>query len=304
MTRKSFQVIRGVRPKKLYIAADGPRTDVAGEDRIVEEVRSIISEVDWDCELKTLFRNENLGCRDAVSSAINWFFENEEKGIIIEDDILPSNSFFRFCDELLLRYENDSSIGMISGCNLVANIYSVNESYLFTKYGHIWGWATWRRAWNLYDIDMRTFDKKTIKGGGLFDFHKEGLFFRSYWSRVFKLVKLGKINTWDYQWTYALWSNNLMSISPSVNLIENIGFNTLNATHVTSAVPDYIVLNPKAEIKFPLKHPSKLKRNILFDELEKNIVFDISLKSFIKNAIRSTPVYFLVKVYKKFKNKL
>ncbi len=153
-TRQVFETIRAARPPRLYVAADGPRPGRAGEAERCAEVRELTTQIDWPCELKTLFRNENLGCKIGVSSAIDWFFQNEPEGIILEDDVVPLPSFFLYCDVLLDRYRNDIRVGVISGSNLVSNHLMLEESYFFSRYNHIWGWASWRRAWDHYDVTM------------------------------------------------------------------------------------------------------------------------------------------------------
>ena len=166
-TFKVFEEIRKIKPAKLYIAADGPRPNVIGEEEKCTASRNIIKQVDWDCDVKTLFREKNLGCKIAVSSAISWFFENVEEGIILEDDTFPTQSFFWFCQELLDFYRNDSRIMHISGNNFQLGKIRGEGSYYFSKYNHIWGWATWKRAWRFYDVSLNTFpifvQRKVIK---------------------------------------------------------------------------------------------------------------------------------------------
>jgi len=155
-TRQVFEAIRQAKPPRLYVAADGPKKNVPGEAEKVKQVREIISNgVDWDCEVKTLFRDENLGCKYGPVEGINWFFKNEEEGIILEDDTLPSQSFFWFCQELLERYKDDTRIMVISGDNFQNGITRGTCSYYFSRYNHIWGWASWRRAWKYYSVDMK-----------------------------------------------------------------------------------------------------------------------------------------------------
>lgn len=155
-TRQVFEAIRQAKPPRLYIAADGPKKDLPEEAEKVKQVRDIVlSGVDWDCEVETLFRDENLGCKYGVSGGIDWFFENEEEGIILEDDTLPSQSFFWFCQELLERYKDDKRIMAISGDNFQNGIKRGACSYYFSRYNHIWGWASWRRAWGYYSVNMK-----------------------------------------------------------------------------------------------------------------------------------------------------
>ena len=222
-TIRVFETIRQAKPPRLYVAADGPRKDKIGEKEKCEEVRSIIKQVDWDCEVKTLFRDNNLGCGKAVSQAITWFFENEEEGIILEDDCVPSFPFFSYCEYLLEKYRYDTRVWMVSGSCFEENITSLTEyDYLFTKYGNIWGWASWRRCWNHYDLLMKDYNL-FIKNGGFKNIYssKEAKCFTQMYDRLSKDKKLPS-STWDYQWFLTRLMNGL-SIVPTLNLVENIG---------------------------------------------------------------------------------
>lgn len=227
-TARVFEVIKQAQPKYLYVAADGARKDKDDETELCEQTRKIIEKVDWDCEVKTLFRKENLGCKKAVSSAITWFFENVEEGIILEDDCLPSMSFFPYCAELLEKYRHDTRIMHISGENPL-NEELCSKSYYFSVIPHIWGWASWRRAWKLYNAEFQGFD--TFLKFNIIQNVFEEKEVQKYWNKTFSRVKNGNINTWDYQWTYALFVNNGLSINPTKNLVSNIGFGSTEATH-------------------------------------------------------------------------
>lgn len=228
---KIFKQIRRVKPTKLYISIDGPK---GPEDELnVEECRNIEFLIDWPCEIHRLYRSENLGCKQAVSNAITWFFKMESKGIILEDDCLPSESFFHYCEELLTYYENDRSVGHISGANFLNQNHS-EESYYFSNYSYSWGWATWRRAWELYDKDLK--ELPSILNDNLYTKLKLSFKERAYWNSRLIKTYLTKINTWDYQWLFTMWAYNLKSIVPSKNLISNIGFDT-RATHT-------VIINP------------------------------------------------------------
>ena len=253
VTQKVFDQIKQIKPKNLFVAADGPRPDRPTELILCMETRQVINQVDWDCELKTLFREENLGCGVAVSSAISWFFDQVEEGIIVEDDCLPDLSFFPFCSELLTKYKDDESIYIISGTNMQNGIMRGNSSYYFSNYPAIWGWASWRRAWNLYIYDVQNIEK-SFKSGELnhvFQSFREKL----YWTRKLKKNLTGKKSTWDYQWSYAIWKNRGLSIIPNVNLITNIGFRN-NSSHIflEDSIREPSISHP---IQFPLIHPGK-----------------------------------------------
>lgn len=227
-SRKVFEVIKSLKPKYLFIKADGPRADKKGEKTVCDEVRSIINKIDWECELHTLFFDYNLGCKMAMSRGIDWFFSQVDEGIILEDDCLPDLSFFTFCAELLEKYRDDKRIMMISGNNFQNGLKRGAGSYYFTKYAHIWGWATWKRAWQCYDREMSSwpeFRKQNIIQSVIADVKVQ-----TFWLNTFQQVVDNKIDTWDYQWTYAMFCNNGLAIMPNQNLVSNIGFGE-NATH-------------------------------------------------------------------------
>lgn len=257
-TKRVFEAIRIAKPPRLYIAADGPREYKPGEKEKVQLVRDyVINNIDWNCEVKTLFREKNLGCKYAVSSAITWFFENEEMGIILEDDCLPSQSFFWFCEVLLDKYNNDLRIWHISGNNFYSKVEKNNKySYYFGGiYGSIWGWATWKSRWKNYDVEMENY----------YNLNESGILFNCYDGsksvkhRImqFERIKTG-FNTWDYQWAYCRFINSGLTIISSVNLISNIGFRN-DATHTTLS-NDILSKLINNEIVFPLKHPNYIIR--------------------------------------------
>lgn len=230
-TKLVFESIKRMRPQKLYISSDGPRINREGEKLKVDLVRNLVTNIDWDCEVFTLFREENIGCKLAVSSAINWFFSHEEKGIILEDDCLPNLDFFNFCSRMLTAYENESKVMMITGNNFQNGQKRGDASYYFSKYNHIWGWATWRRAWEKYDLDISFWPKYKLSKSwvDLFPNKVE----RKYWEAIFNRTYNKEIDTWDYSWAASIWYNNGVTLTPNVNLISNIGFNR-DATHTTS----------------------------------------------------------------------
>jgi len=249
--RKVFDAIRAARPTRLYVAADGPRADRELEPQLCSATRAVVADVDWPCEVATLFQNKNLGCKVAVSQAIDWFFENEQEGIVLEDDCLPNASFFRFCDELLERYRIDDRVGLISGTNYQFGRTFGQSSYYFSRYPHIWGWASWRRTWRHYDREARQWPSFQ-RSGGLSDALGPGAPDARYWRDVFSRVYAGRIDTWDYQLTLALWTRRMLSIIPQTNLVTNIGFGT-DATHTTLATK--FANMSTGNMEFPLRHP-------------------------------------------------
>lgn len=242
VTQSVFNEIRRAKPLKLFVAADGPR-DNKNEHSKCEETRSIIEQVDWDCSLKTLFRERNLGCKIAVSSAISWFLENAEEGIILEDDCLPSQSFFWFCQELLEVYRNDSRVLMISGFNVLGEWKSDLQDYFFSD-GGIWGWATWRRAWKHFDTDLKLLDQPEAKRC-IRDFLMD--------ENIYSIMihDSMEVDSWDYKWAFVRMINSALSIAPSKNMIRNIGFGP-EATHTTVDIPPLSKL-PLCEMTFPLR---------------------------------------------------
>ncbi|RDU58619.1 methyltransferase FkbM [Helicobacter sp. MIT 99-5507] len=286
-TKEVFNQIAKVKPPKIYLASDGARDkiDTFGikEKDKVDEVREfLISHISWDCEIKTRFLSKNLGCKKAVSSAIEWFFDNEEYGIILEDDCFPSISFFRFCDEMLEMYKNNEKIFMVSGWSAFdfdkKTKDSINSSYYFSKYNHIWGWASWRRAWKKYELENKNFidDFKKIK----FDSRKE----KNEYKKVLSAYFRGEIDTWDYPWSFSIWKNNGLCIYPKNNMIKNIGFNRDDATHTTGESKYQNM--PIYEICFPLNHPDKIQRNQNLDMANYKIIASPNIFKRIINKIK------------------
>lgn len=277
-TKLVFEAIRKARPPRLYVAADGPRPHVASDQQKCAEARKIVERVDWPCEVKTLFHDKNLNCGKAPSTAMSWFFENEEQGIILEDDCLPSQSFFRYCQELLEKYRDDSRIMHIGGNNFLGGWRNDPDySYYFSRSGHIWGWATWRRAWQTFDFDILLYTK--LKQRGFFDH-----FFLNPLEKVYRLRKFdktvanrGKVDWWDYQWDFARFSNSGLAVVPNKNLVKNLGFGE-GATHTVNGSGEFNKLEAQ-ELKFPLLHPPFVIRDIESDKKY--------FKRFITNVILS-----------------
>ena len=288
-TRQVFEAIRAAKPPKLYVAADGPRLNREGERERCEEVRRIATAVDWPCELKTLLRDENLGCKVGVSGGINWFFENEEEGIILEDDVLPISSIFPYCDELLERYRYNERIGVISGCNFISKHFTPKESYFFSRYNHVWGWASWRRAWQKYDITMQAWPEWRDKGG-LKSISDGNKLFESKWSNTFHDVFNGEIDTWDYQWTFACWYHGIITALPCHNQTNNIGCG-IDATHTTGDTPDFIKESIPKILTFPLRYPQIIKRSLEADTMIDRLAFGITPFNSIKLYISQIPVF-------------
>lgn len=259
-TKQVFEAIRQAKPPRLYVAADGARANKEGEAEKVQVVRDyIMQNIDWECDVKTLFRDQNLGCGLAPSSAITWFFGSEEQGIILEDDCLPSQSFFWYCEELLNKYSNDTRVWMVSGFNNFNVAENIKSDYFYTINGGIWGWASWRRAWLHYSFKVIDFDEFKNQHGF------SPTLPRCNRSVIEKMIKNGlAINSaWDYQWWYVRIKNRGLSCVPKYNLIENLGFGTAEATHTHGDNP--FIVN-KHEISFPLKQPEFMVENVKYNK--------------------------------------
>lgn len=252
-TRRVFERIREAQPPRLYIAADGPRKDRPDEAEKCMATRKVVEKVDWPCEVRHLYRNENLGCGRGVSSAITWFFENEPEGIILEDDILPHIDFFDYCDEMLEKYRDDDSVQLISGRNAFYNGYSAEYTYYFSNLFHIWGWASWRRVWNTYQFDTIQLDRNLFRHR----ISKRDLPTKTklYWYNVFdKMRREDHVDTWDYQFYFNQILYGRYSIISYINQIVNIGFNSDEATHTKGV--DTKDANHQAQSALPIRHSS------------------------------------------------
>lgn len=296
-TKKVFEQIRKAQPKKLFITQDGIRKNNENDKKNCELVRNIIKKIDWNCEVKTLFREKNMGCKIAISSAIDWFFDNVEQGIILEDDCLPCSSFFSFCEEMLEKYKDNEKIAYISGSNYEQEkTINIKESYYFSKYGSCWGWALWSRAWKKYDVNIRKWsdlqkNKETKNLKNVFNNFKT----RFYWALIFNDIFYNRLNAFDYQVNFMMWANNMLTIVPKNTLIINIGIGNINATNTN--LKSNIDIQTK-ELTQPLIHPKNItvnekfdiytqkKRYILWKQIVWKILNDIKLLNFIKKILK------------------
>jgi len=284
-TAKVFQAIRQAQPQKLFVIADGARPDKLGEAEKCAETRAIIDRVDWDCEVLKNYSDINLGCKKRVSSGLDWVFSEVEEAIILEDDCLPSPSFFNYCQMLLKCYRHDDRIMMISGNNFQNEQIRTPYSYYFTKYPHIWGWASWRRAWKYYDVNMRTWEE--YKGLGLLNSLCEDEHECQYWSSRFDETFRGQVDTWDYQWHYTCWAQHGLSIEPSLNLVSNLGCHA-DATHTFDETASYAAL--RVHNIWEIQHPPFMARQIEADSYCFNHRYDgmsMKQKDSISTKIRS-----------------
>lgn len=279
VTVEAFKKIREYRPDRLFIAADGPRQHKEGENERCEATRNAVLEmIDWDCDVKTLFRKENLGCANAVNSAINWFFENVEWGAIIEDDVIVSPDFYKMCEEVMPKYASDSRVMMVtSQCYAPQAKYIANE-YTFSNTVLIWSWATWRRAWSLMDMSMSQWPSTSImdviKAYGLF----EGLMRFYYWSAAYKLIAHGKpFNSWYTRWALSIMSHKGLCLVPKTNLSKNIGCSGVGGAHYeTSDIDPYAHLEA-GSLQWPLKAPADVRLDKEMQRYERQDFFRIRM---------------------------
>ncbi|GAT62864.1 hypothetical protein [Paludibacter jiangxiensis] len=255
-TKQVFEAIRSAQPSQLFVASDGARTDRTGEEDLCREVREyVMSSIDWECEVKTLFRDKNLGCGLGPATAITWFFEHVDEGIILEDDCLPHPDFFGYCAELLEKYRNNNEIAVIGGDNFNNGKVYGSASYYFSKYSYTWGWATWRRVWEEYRFDLKKLDKTKMWRQIDATFHTRSE--RDYWKSTFEqIIDSNRNDAWDYQLWFHVWYTGRCSIAPNVNLVKNIGFGD-NATHTTDNDSHQAALHTNAIL--PLTDPSRIK---------------------------------------------
>lgn len=268
VTARTFEAIRAARPRQLLIVADAPRSGRVGEDRLCEETRRIAESVDWPCEVLRNYAEANMGCGRRLSSGITWAFRQVEEAVLLEDDCLPDPSFFPFCAEMLERYRDDERVMVISGDNFHGGRRRGEADYFFSRYHHIWGWASWRRAWRHYDFSMQRWPELR-RQGWLRTITADPLM-QEYWQGNFDAVAAGRIDTWDYQWLFSAWAAGGLSISPNVNLVANIGFGA-DATHTTEV--NKRLLPPVGSLDFPLSHPARVAPDPKGDLFEERQVF-------------------------------
>jgi hypothetical protein len=257
-TARVFERIREARPPKLYLIADGPRPEVADDEPLAEATRAVVERVDWPCEVIRDYSERNLGMQRRTVTGIDLILEQEGEGIILEDDCLPHPTFFRWCEEMLDRYRDDERVMHISGSQLLPRASGNGASYYFSRYVHVWGWATWQRAWAWYDNDLTDWHSKSEKEREaqlrrMYDEESE----RRYWRYVWNNSE--RIDTWDSLWSYVVQSRGLLAANPNTNLISNIGF----GDEATNAIEDPfgIADRPLEGMDFPLVHPPSIGRD-------------------------------------------
>lgn len=277
-----IQRLREVGPNKIYVAIDGPRDGHLEDARQVQATRDLVHTIDWTDAVQTLIQPVNLGCGLGVSTALNWFFDQEERGIILEDDILPQESFFEFCTELLDRYAQDDRVLAISGCNFVPPDFqsSPGSAYRFSRVPHIWGWATWRRSWTLHSLDMSNWrDRMSTRKLWEVSGHSAGGFI--FWRSIFELMAQNKVDTWDMQLVFEGMTRDMFTATSNVNLVDNIGFG-VSATH-TEVRPTY--LRVSEEVTLPTD-PIPVEVDERADAWSRKVVFGATTPGLIGQGIR------------------
>jgi hypothetical protein len=282
-TEKVFEQIRSRQPSRLLIVADGPRSDHPEDIEKCVRTRAILEKVDWPCELLVNLSDRNLGCAKRISSGLDWVFQHVDEAIILEDDCLPHPTFFRYCDELLDRYRMDERVMHISGDNFQFGRKRGEASYYFSVFPHVWGWATWRRAWRHFEGVMDNW-LEISRGNYLARVLPERSAL-NYWTKIFQAVYCGSVNSWAYPWTLACWLQGALSLLPNCNLVSNIGFGS-NATH-TRGVNEYSNL-PTESLPFPLVHPRFIMRDFEADQFTQRTHFCApSLISKVRGKLRA-----------------
>ncbi len=290
-TRKVFNQIKKLQPKTLYVVADGSKNST--EEQLVIQTRNIFENISWDCQVNKIYSDSNLGLKERFKTGLNDVFSVEESLIILEDDTLPSISFFRYCDLLLERYKDNKKIIQINGHNYISKVNSL-DSYYVTRFSELWGWATWKDRWfNNYNDDFYK-EWEDLKNTESFKekFINESLYF--YFKKIFDNAHSNVIDSWEFPWLYSMVKNDLYALSPSKNLVKNLGFGHPGATHTHQKLKYYsITRNRKYELKFPLKHPKQI--------LQKD---ELIINEFKKRQLENSNLSKLIYIFKKFSKTL
>lgn len=282
-TQQVFDQIKQIQPRQLFITADGARDNVASDKEKCQAVRAIVSDIDWPCEVFKNFSSINKGSYKATSEGITWVFQHVERAIILEDDNVPHPTFFRFCQEMLDYYANDERVALISGNNFQLSGHKTPYSYYFSRYTHIWGWATWKRTWDKVDFNMQHWPEfRDMRGlDAIFSRWHE----RQYWYQFYQAMYEGKKGPhWDYQLLLSTYMNHSLTVLPNNNLITNIGFGEDAANCKTKS--NFHALSTKA-MSFPLEHPPFVSRYVDADDFTEKTIFSGGLKKYVKMKLIS-----------------
>ncbi|MBE7382489.1 MAG: glycosyltransferase family 2 protein [Leptolyngbya sp. SIO1E4] len=281
-TQKVFEAIRRVKPKKLFVIADGPRHDRPQEPEQCAETRTIIDRVDWECEVFKDYSEVNLGCAKRVSSGLDWVFNQVEEAIILEDDCVPDVSFFRFCEILLAQYREDERVFALTGHNHLSEWKSEIQSYHFSHYFDCWGWATWRRVWQKYDLKMELWTQPDVKERVRAVIADDRQFLNR--AKPLDATYAGEINSWAYQFFFLCLLHAGFTVTPSVNLIANVGFDA-NSTNTTDADDDRAKVKV-GTLRFPLQAPKKEEADREYDYQRYKKVWETTFKSRVFRKIK------------------
>jgi len=268
LTRLTFQRIAEARPQRLFIVADGPRPNRPDDVANCEAARAAVADIGWPCEVMRNYSPRNLGCGQRVASGLDWVFARTDRAIVVEDDCLPAPEFFTFCHEMLERYADAPEVAAVAGTNFLTGRYEVAESYVFSRYCHLWGWATWRRAWAGYDFGMAGLGDMLLSGR--FEARMPDDEVARRWFANFTSVLSGQVDTWDFQFFYMMLQNDMLSVVPQANLVTNLGCGRMDATHTVadSALGGL----PAKPMRHPLIHPDTLTPFALHDHLEDRLM--------------------------------
>ena len=237
-TKKLLDSLRILKPKKIYVACDGPRKNKLEEHEIVIKVRNLINTIDWDCKIIRKFSEENLGCKINIIEAIDWLFENEEKGIILEDDCIPNKSFIDFCEFSLEKYKNNEIIMHINGSFYLDNFVEIPHSYYYSKISSCWGWATWKRAWSKLERNLIDY-KKDSYSGKIFKYYNNNHKMTKWMESYFDDTLYSKSKVWSSYWAYTIMKYDSLCITPTKNLVENIGMNDAGNSNIVDSFKLY-----------------------------------------------------------------
>ncbi|HVU23050.1 MAG TPA: hypothetical protein VHE13_02925 [Opitutus sp.] len=266
-TRAVLAALRAARPARMFVVADGPRSRVAGDAGACAAARDVVARgIDWPCEVRREFADENLGCARRVASGLDWVFAQTDAAVILEDDCVPDATFLPFCAELLGRYAGDERVWHIGGANFQAEPRP--GGYYFSRYNHVWGWAAWARSWRRFDWGME--DWPDVRDSTWLADLLGDRWAAGYWREAFDAVAAGRVDSWAYRWIYAMWRGGGLAALPGVNLVRNIGFGP-NGTHTTGG--DHGLSRAAAAMRFPLRHPERVERDAAADAHTERTVY-------------------------------
>lgn len=268
LTRRAIERLRAVRPARVLVVADGPKSGKPGDEEAVRATRDALAGIDWECAVERNEADANLGCFRRVASGLDWAFARADRAIVLEDDCLADDSFFPYAAELLERYAAEPRVMAVAGNNFQRGRLRGDASYYFSRFNHLWGWASWRRAWERFDAGMADWPERR-RDGWLRSVWPEDPRARAYWTDIFDRTHRGEVDSWGYRWTYACWKHGGVTALPQVNLVRNIGFGA-DATHTRGG------FNPARAamaLSFPLRHPARIEADAAADAFTQSRLF-------------------------------